>query len=210
MTNMKSMLLLLGLICAASEPVFAQEYKYRQTKFRSAGWVDTGKGYSTTATGASLGIFYQWIGTHEECGDRGGCKYSVLKTKTVATSWKYGTFAGAKETPYPGNEINLNITSELGQTFTDTDTYTFEKSFGSGWTVAPTTGVYRFPFVRTYYGVWVKDKEDVRCPTNILIKCDRYVWKKDEYGGTGGGKSPTQSKRSSGPLGRPVMGGPPG
>lgn len=179
-------------LCAAvlgslAAPAEAVEYKYKNTYNAPAAFVEKNKSKLTFLDGAYAGKFFQWFGTYQVCPRQDyPCEYTLMTSRQVSTSWKFGTNVTVKNGVADVGDITSGITVEYNATETDTDTYTFKYTFAQGKTAMPATfierGLQRYQIV----GVWVRDQVKVKCPSGFpsYMWCDRYVWRPNQVAGT--------------------------
>jgi hypothetical protein len=175
--------LALAILSAITMPATAAEYKYRRYDkvegFGDKSRIDMVSGY------VFAGKFFQSFGSKLACDASAGkpCKHSLSGSSATETSWKVGAEVLAK-TKFAWEGVDGKVVGEYAKKTTDTDTYTYTNYPNPGYTSEASTYVERDLVNNTYYGVWVKITEPVRCPGTILTNCAKYEWKSDEILGT--------------------------
>ncbi len=175
--------LALAILSAITMPATAAEYKYRRYDkvegFGDKSRIDIVSGY------VFAGKYFQWFGSKIACDANAvqPCKHALSGTRTTETAWKVGAEVVAK-TKFAWEGVDGKVVGEYAKKTTDSDTFIYENYPAPGFTSEASTYVERDLVNNTYYGVWVKIAEPVRCPSTILTNCAKYEWKSDELLGT--------------------------
>jgi membrane carboxypeptidase/penicillin-binding protein len=101
-------------------------------------------------------------------------------TQTVETAWKVGAEVAVK-TKWAWEGVDGKLVGDYSKKTTDTDTFSVTTYISPGYTAEASTYVDRDLVKTSYYGVWVRIADGVRCPGTILLNCAKYEWKPNEY-----------------------------
>lgn len=175
--------LALAILSTITMSATAAEYQYRRYN-KVAGYGDDSRIDIVTGT-VFAGKYFQWFGSKLACDASAvqPCKHALSGTRTTETAWKVGAEVVAK-TKFAWEGVDGKVVGEYAKKTTDSDVFIYENYPAPGFTSEASTYVERDFVNNTYYGVWVKIAEPVRCPGTILTNCAKYEWKSDEFLGT--------------------------
>lgn len=158
----------------------AAEYKYRSSNkvagFGDPSRIDAVSGY------VYAGKFFQWFGKKTSCDKAApqACSATITSSRSVETAWKVGEEVVLKAN-FDWGGVDGKVTAEYSYKTTDTDTFSTTTYFNPGYTAEESTYVDRDLVKTSYYGVWVKIADGVRCPTTGISNCAKYQWKPEDY-----------------------------
>lgn len=158
----------------------AAEYKYRRydkvAGFGDSTRIDSVSGY------VYAGKFFQWFGKKTACDKSApqACYVTQTSAQAVETAWKVGAEVVAKST-FSWGGVDGKLVGEYARKTTDTDTFAVTTYISPGYTAEASTYVDRDLVKTSYYGVWVRIADGVRCPGTILLNCAKYEWKPQEF-----------------------------